>query len=245
MPVLPVVLEGIKQCLFEPPVEALAGFALRNPDLFGLVADVMLAAYHPGDFDDDLWERFVLIYSLEPSRACALRALLVDFYACNKTKTLNDRRGKLLERVLWECTPRNATHNVMDRRRKCRLKDGSGNVLGCSGHDFDIAFLGVQAFEGYECKARVGNFLGGRTQDKPKSKHLAKLAYMCRVKSDLIGLGFNAHVFLAGYDKNMSHAHGILVRYQFAEIELLSSRDIRDMIVAARGRQVAQPAEGL
>lgn len=125
------------------------------------------------------------------------------------------------------------------------IKDGSGNVLGCSGHDFDIALLGIQAFEGYECKARVGNFLGGRTQDKPKSKHLAKLAYMCRVKSDLIGLGFNAHVFLAGYDKNMSPAHGILVRYQFAETELLSSRDIRDMIVAARGRQIAQPAEGL
>jgi len=240
MPVLPVVLEGIKQCSFEAPVEALAAFALRNPDLFGLVADVMLAAHHPDDFDDDLWERLVVIHPLEPSKACDLRALLADFYSCNTTKTLNNRRGKLLERVLWECTPRDATYGVIDKRRKCQLKDGSGNVLGCSGHNLDIALMGIQAFEGYECKARVDNFLGGRNQDKPKSEHLAKLVYMCRVKSDLVGLSFDAHVFLAGYDKSMNHAHSVLARHQLAEIELLSSRDIRNMIVAARGRQASR-----
>lgn len=240
MSVLPVVLEGIKQCSFESAVETLAAFALQNPDLLGLVADVMLAAHHPGDFNDDLWERFVLIYSPEPSQACDLHALLVDFYSCNKIKTLNNRRCKLLERVLWECTPRNGTRSVIDKGRRCRLKDGSGNVLGCSGHDFDIALLGIQVFEGYECKASVDNFLGGGTQDKPKSKHSAKLAYMCRVRSELIKLGFDAHVYLAGYDKSMNHAHSILVRNQFAEIELLGSRDIRDMIVAARGRQPSE-----
>ena len=235
MSVLPVALEGIKHCSFEPPVEALAGFALRNPDLLGLVADVVLTAYHPGHFDDNLWEQFVLIYSPEPSHASDLHSLLVDFYSCSKIKTLEDRRAKLLERILWECTPRNCTLSVTDKRRKCQLRDGSGNVLGCSGHDFDIALLGIRAFEGYECKASVDNFLGGRTQNKPKSKHSAKLAYMCRVKSELVKLGFDAHVYLAGYAKSMDHARSILFRNRFAEIELLGSVDIYHMIVAARG----------
>lgn len=226
----PVVLQGLSACSFEPAVADLGDFIIRNPFLFRPAADLLLVFRHPNIH----WEwvlRLLRWYTVDPTTAAIFCRLLKDFYSCSQ-KRLNDRRGDILEYILWRCTPRNRTAVVHDKRHRCYLEDTRGNRIGQTRHDLDIGILGAVFFEGYECKANVSNFLRPPTQQATSIKctHRRKLGYLCRIKWKLLRLGIEAQVYLAGFNSSMTHELQVLAMNRLGAIDVLDATQIAQML---------------
>lgn len=226
----PVVLKGDRRCSPEPAVSELGNLIIQHPALFRAVADLLLLFKHPGI---PLEQTMALLswYAIDHSMANDLCRLVAGFYSCDQAR-LDDRRGKLLEYVLWHCTPRHRAAVVEDKRHRCCLEDAHGTRIGQTNHDFDIGVLGAGFFEGYECKADVSNFL------KPPSPqavsiqcaHRRKLGYMCRTKWHLSRLGIMAHAYLAGFNASMTHEVQVLALNRFGGIDVLDATQIAEML---------------
>lgn len=227
---------------YPDPVIALTEFLKRNARMWPLVADYLRQVQVGFDTETRNRKFDALIHSYfldgpEYSDQCDdLRRLLDALYALPSKKI--DPRALLLEYLLYDVGPygKNLRQST-DLQRQCqcsvyrRGEDGVRSKVVESNATFDVAFLGCNAFEGHECKVKIGNRVPvNRDSTLWDEDTLDKLKFMEQTHAAVVETGRESAVYLTGLDRNLTCIQENLQRNGFTSIQLLGPDELQRLL---------------
>lgn len=223
---------------YPAPVIDLARFLILNPQYWSVVAHYLHEVWDYSE-TEMRQRKYNLLVGIHLDRRLrstkkvgALWSLLESLYGLASRRL--EPRGRFLEFLVYKAGPiRKSSRRTVCLRREnqCslweRTDDGRLQSLVQSQRTFDVAFLGSRWFEGYECKAKVRNFVPfGLPPERWNRDAARKLEFMRETHRQATKRGLESTVYLAGLDEDCEDVRRNLQQYGFSDILVVGQDDL-------------------